>query len=253
MRDAIFNSEVGDGCMKSVELDSTPNANYQPSPIFQHPTCERAQSVSSTQQLAPHGMAISEHPLAEILLASTINIPQADTSLSPPTSSRTKSWIQIAAPLASAPINRTSSSQPPKLPSIFVHFPRHLDVADLIYLNSRDALTLPPEILQIVILKAYIEFVHPTFPILDLEGFLSVAKYGFKGLEGEKGKGVSRESADKKQIPFLLFQAVMFAGVEFVGLKALKDAGYKTREIAKKAFFGRVRVCPLMIHKMDVG
>jgi hypothetical protein len=69
-----------------------------------------------------------------------------------------------------------------------------------------------------------------------------MVKYGFAGLEGEKGKGVEREIAGKKQIPFLLFQAVMFAAVEFVSLKSLNEAGYKSRETAKRAFFARVRV-----------
>jgi hypothetical protein len=244
MKGSAFITEVGDVCIRSVELDATPKVNSEHPAIAQRARSsqfERAQSVAKTEQLAPHGMTILEHPFAETLPSSTMNPPQEDIP-SPPKSSRIKTSIPSGSSLASTAIPGTSSSQLLILPSIFAPFPRHLDTLDLAYLNSRDALTLPSEPLQIALLKAYIEFVHPTFPILDLEDFLSVVKYGFKGLEGEKGKGLERESARKIQVPFLLFQAIMFAGVEFVSMGALKAAGYKTRDSAKKTFFARIRV-----------
>jgi hypothetical protein len=125
---------------------------------------------------------------------------------------------------------------------VFIPFPRHLEAPDLLYLHSRDALTLPNEDLQIHLLKAYIEFVDGGMPLLDLEDFLSTVKYGYQNLDGQKGIGVERENANKKQISFLLFQAVMFAGVEYVSMGALREAGYETREDAQRVFFSRVRV-----------
>lgn len=253
MRDSIFSAEVGDDFMASVELDSTPKLNAQRPAATQNAQTsqfDRAKSRAKTQLLAPHEMAISEHPLAEILSASNINLPQAGV-IPPAISSRTKSWFQIASPLASAPIPQTAS-QVPKLPSIFAPFPRRLDTHDLAYLNSRDALTLPSETFQIALLKAYIDFVHPTFPVLDLEDFLSVIKYGFEGLEDGNGKAVERETAGKNKIPFLLFQAVMFAGLDFVGTKFLKEAGYKTKEWAKKVFFDRVKACQSRIFSFEM-
>ena len=243
MRGAIFSAEVGESGSENGGVETTAETTHQkPARAYNSPF-EPVHSMPDVRPLAPHGMAISEHPLAEILPASAISPLR---TVIPPlsfASSRTNSWIQIAAPLASAPTPRTVTPQLPRLPSIFAPFPRHLDPHDLSYLHSRDALTLPPEALQISLLRAYVEFVHPQFPLLDLEDFLSVAKYGLAELDGARGKGIEREDIGKSRIPFLLFQAVMFAGVEFVAMKALRQAGHKTKEEAKKAFFGRVRVC----------
>jgi hypothetical protein len=138
-------------------------------------------------------MRLSEHPLTEILPTACIDSPQAAAPLPRSASSlRTKSWVQIQSPLASAPVNislttETPDRRLPVLPRVFIPFPRHLQVPDLSYLHSRDALTLPKEGLQIELLKAYIEFVHGSMPLLDLEEFLSAVKYGYEGLEGEGG------------------------------------------------------------------
>lgn len=240
MRLSSFSADVED-CIKVAKVEVAPEAATYKSASLRSPTMERANSISETP-LGPYGMAISEHPLTEILPVSRIKTPQPDIPRPLPTSSRTKSWIQIVSPLASAPIIQNSSSDIPRIPAIFAPFPRHLDAHDLTYLYSRGALTLPTEPLQIALLKAYVEFVHPNSPLLDLEDFLSMVKYGITCAGGEKGNGSVRENAGKKQISFLLFQAVMFAAVEFVALHILKEAGYKSREGAKTAFFARVRV-----------
>jgi hypothetical protein len=101
--------------------------------------------------------------------------------------------------------------------------------------------------MQIELLKAYIEFVHGSMPLLDLEQFLSAVKYGCEGLDGQKGKRIEREIAERKEISFLLFQAVMFAAVGFVSMRVLREAGYSSRESAKRIFFSRVRVCLTLI------
>ncbi|KAF4610381.1 hypothetical protein G7Y89_g15738 [Cudoniella acicularis] len=239
LRNSMCGLEPSDILKTSIETDHCTSIHSHI-----HDNISRAQSISN---LAPHGMRISEHPLAEILPATSIASAQTETTPSPTTSSRTKSWIQIQSPLASAPIpilgNGPAPDQRlPVLPRVFTPFPRHLDGSDLLYLHSRDALTLPKETLQIELLKAYIEFVNGMMPILDLEEFLSAVKYGYEGLSDQKGKGIERENAGRKQISFLLFQAVMFAGIEYVSMKVLKEAGYSSRESAKRVFFGRVKL-----------
>ena len=208
----------------------------------------RAQFISNPQNLAPHGMPLRDYALAEILPAESISPQPAHANAISQTSSRTISWIQLQAPLASAPQSTCSSPSTypgatlPILPRVFTPFPRHLDSPDLSYLQSRDALTLPSEVMQVELLKAYIEFVHSSMPILDVEEFLSAVKYGYGGLDGQKGKGIDRENENRKQISFLLFQAVMFAGIGYVSTRVLKEAGYNNRESAKRVFFNRVRV-----------
>jgi len=226
-------SEVGDQHTGSIEHEHCSSQGSVSGSQDQH--WDRQQSP---ELLGPHGMDISEHVLAEILPTSTL--PSAVPAVIPPTSSRTKSWIQIQSPLASVP---KQTSAPASLPRVFMPFPRHLAPADISYLHSRDALNLPSESLQVELLKAYVEYVHPTMPLLDLEEFLSSVKYGYESFDGQRGRGIERENALKKQISLLLFQAVMFASVSYVPLRWLKDAGYQTREAAKRIFFSRVRLC----------
>lgn len=233
-------SEVGEGRSATVEFDNCSTTNQDEAGVsgYQDRQWERAQS----QILGPHGIPVSEHILSEVLPPSSINSSLPHPGSNQPTSSRTISWIQLQSPLASAPFNKSPESQSMRLPRVFTSFPRHIGAADLAYLQSRDALTLPSEALQLELLKAYIEFVHCSMPILDLEDFLSAVKYGSISQDGQRGRGIERENALKKQIPFLLFQAVMFAGVGFVSMSALRDAGYHSRETARRMFFSRVRV-----------
>lgn len=236
-------SEAGEARAGTVDYDNCSIAHDDAGVTgYQDRQWERAQSQSQIQNLGPHGMSLSEYTLSEVIPPSSIN---SSTNSVPihPTSSRTISWIQIQAPLASAPSTRNSELQAPRLPRVFTPFPRHLGAADLMYLHSRDALTLPSEALQIELLKTYIEFVHGNTPILDLEEFLSAVKYGSAAADGQRGRGIERENAQKKAIPLLLFQAVMFAAVGFVSMSALRNAGYSDRETARRAFFSRVRVC----------
>jgi len=226
-------SEAGEQHNGSMEYEHCSSHGSVSGTQDQH--WERQQSL---EVLGPHGMDISEHVLAEIL--PTSSLPSAAPAMIPPTSSRTKSWIQIQSPLASVPLGSSGSNS---LPRVFVPLPRHLGSPDISYLRSRDALNLPSESLQVELLKAYVEYVHPTMPVLDLEEFLSSVKYGYESFDGQRGRGIERENAMKKQISLLLFQAVMFAAVSYVPLRSLKDAGYGSREAAKCVFFSRARLC----------
>jgi hypothetical protein len=238
----MVGSEAGERRSDSVDFDNRSILNYHDNtdPGYRDSQWEIAQS----QNLGPHGMPVSDHILSEVLPPSSISPSQTHSSQIPPISSRTKSWIQIQSPLASAPSMKTSETRFPRFPRVFTPFPRHLGAADLAYLHSRDALTLPSEPLQVDLLKAYVEFVHGNMPILDLEEFLSAVKYGSEASDGQRGRGIERENAQKEQIPLLLFQAVMFSGVGFVSMSALRSTGYHSREEAEKVFFSRVRVHP---------
>ncbi|RDW76949.1 hypothetical protein BP6252_05002 [Coleophoma cylindrospora] len=128
------------------------------------------------------------------------------------------------------------------LPGVFTPFPSHLDIADLAYLKSRDALTIPDKTTQLELLKGYIQGVHSTLPILDLKEFLSRAGFSQLLLTESSNLGKTCEVIEIETISFLLFQAVLFAGVEYVSSKVLRQAGYRDRKSAKRIFFRRVRL-----------
>ncbi|EPE24256.1 Zn2/Cys6 DNA-binding protein [Glarea lozoyensis ATCC 20868] len=229
LRESQNGSEAGDRCHGGEELEEI---------------CQSVEQPVSITALAPHGMRLSDHPLAEIL--PTESTSSHEPVLQAPTTMRSRAWIQIQPPLSTAPIPMTSTKAPdqrlPILPKVFTPFPHHLEVADLMYLHTRDALTLPSESFQVALLKAYVNYVHGSMPILDLEEFLTAVKYGYEGLNEQRGKNAERELAGRAQINFLLFQAVMFAGAEFVELKALKAAGWTNREDCRRIMFGRVKL-----------
>lgn len=86
---------------------------------------------------------------------------------------------------------------------------------------------MPPPYLRDELLKAYIEFVHPFMPLLDLYDFVMIVESG----NGTLGR-----------ISLILFQAVMFAGSAFCDFEHLRNAGYANRKEARKDFFQKTRV-----------
>ena len=97
---------------------------------------------------------------------------------------------------------------------------------DVAHLQRKGALAVPPNDFRNELLRAYIEFVHPYMPLIELHELLHIVNQG----TGESGK-----------ISLLLFQAVMFAGVAFVDMSYLTKAGYPTRKSARKAFYLKAR------------
>ncbi|KAL5329674.1 hypothetical protein ACEPPN_003189 [Leptodophora sp. 'Broadleaf-Isolate-01'] len=124
---------------------------------------------------------------------------------------------------------------------IFEKFPPHLEAADLAYLHSHDALNIPTECFQIALLGGFVDFVYPRMPILDLEEFLSIVKNS-NGVVGRGGRANGLASFSTKKLSLLLFQAILFTGVEFVSTKTLSEEGFETREVAREALFNRVRL-----------
>lgn len=96
----------------------------------------------------------------------------------------------------------------------------------LYLLHRRGAFSLPQGEFRESLLRAYICYVHPFLPLLDLEEFLSA---------------VYNESSSKT-VSLILFQAVMFASSTFVDSNDLEKQGFKSHEEARRIFFNKVRV-----------
>ncbi|PCH08372.1 Transcription factor [Penicillium occitanis (nom. inval.)] len=120
----------------------------------------------------------------------------------------------------------TPSGQSNQLPNYIRRLPQRLQAEDLNYLQAKGALTIPDRALRDELLKAYIHYVHPYMPLLDLEEFLQI---------------LARNDGTH-HVSLLLFQAVMFAGTAFVDMEALRNAGYNNRKSARKVFFQRARL-----------
>jgi len=115
----------------------------------------------------------------------------------------------------------------PNVPYFVKPLPPRIGPDDVAYLEKKGALAVPTPGLRNELLKAYVEFVHPYMPLLDLNDFLMIVESG----NGTLGR-----------ISLILFQAVMFAGSAFVDMEHLHNAGYVNRKEARKDFFMKTRV-----------
>lgn len=95
---------------------------------------------------------------------------------------------------------------------------------DLSYLKAKGANLMLNARIQNVLIRGYIEYVHPYMPLVDLHEFIA-------GLCGEG-----------PQISLLLYNAIAFAGSAFVDATELKAAGFPGRREARKILFTRTRV-----------
>lgn len=116
----------------------------------------------------------------------------------------------------------------PNIPYFIKPLPPRIGPDEVAYLEKKGALTVPTGKLRNELLKAYIDYVHPYMPLLDLYDFVMIVESG----NGTLGR-----------ISLILFQAVMFAGCAFVDMSHLHAAGYLTRKEARRDFFQKTRVC----------
>ncbi|KAI5921360.1 transcription factor CTF1 [Camillea tinctor] len=114
-----------------------------------------------------------------------------------------------------------------QLPAFIRPLPARIAREDVDYLHAKTALSLPNLALQNALLRAYVEYVHPYMPLIDLHAFLSAVN-ARDGLCG--------------QISLFLYQSIMFAATAYVDVKYLKEAGYPNRKAARKAFFYKARI-----------
>ncbi|KAB2569611.1 C6 transcription factor [Lasiodiplodia theobromae] len=113
------------------------------------------------------------------------------------------------------------------LPAYIKPLPSRIGPDEIAYLQKKGALTIPTLELKTELLRAYVEFVHPYMPLLDLHEFLRIIDCQ----DGSQGK-----------MSLILFQAVMFAGSAFADFKYLRKAGYSNRKEARKDFFQKTRL-----------
>ncbi|RFU72312.1 cutinase transcription factor 1 beta [Trichoderma arundinaceum] len=114
-----------------------------------------------------------------------------------------------------------------QLPPFVRALPSKIPPEDIRYLYAKGALSIPCLSLQNALLRAYIEYVHPYMPLMDLSSFLGIINR-YDGAEG--------------QISLFLYHAVMFSATAFVDMRHLREAGYATRKAARKAFFLKTRL-----------
>ncbi|KXJ92689.1 cutinase transcription factor 1 beta [Microdochium bolleyi] len=120
-----------------------------------------------------------------------------------------------------------SNDDRPGLARFIRPLPGKIVPEDVEYLQAKGALTLPTPPLQNALLQAYMEYVHPYMPLLELRDFLSV---------------INSPDGDSGQTSLLLYQAVMFAATAYVDVKMLQDAGYPNRKAARKSYFNKTRL-----------
>ncbi|KAJ6099687.1 hypothetical protein N7467_001222, partial [Penicillium canescens] len=114
----------------------------------------------------------------------------------------------------------------PKLPHYVQDIPTWFAKEDISYLMSKDAFTIPDQLLCRQLLRSFIECVYPFIPVLDLSRLLNAFC----------GNGKS------EKISLLLFHAIMFSATAFVDVKHLHNAGYQTRRKAREDLFSKTRV-----------
>ncbi|KAI0388965.1 fungal-specific transcription factor domain-containing protein [Xylariaceae sp. FL0594] len=112
-------------------------------------------------------------------------------------------------------------------PGFLRPLPQRIASEDVAYLRAKGALSVPSLPVQSALLRAYVEYVHPYMPLLDLHDFLSL---------------VDARDGSRGQTSLFLYQAVMFCATAFVSNKVLKEAGYSSRKAARRAFFTKARL-----------
>ncbi|CAH0053313.1 unnamed protein product [Clonostachys solani] len=123
-----------------------------------------------------------------------------------------------------------------QLPPFVRPLPSKVAPEDVSYLHFKGALTLPTIALQNALLQAYVEYVHPFMPLMDIHEFLSI---------------VNRRDGLNGQTSLFLYQAVMFSATAFVDMKYLREAGYPSRKSARKSFFQKTRLLYDFDYELD--
>lgn len=116
-----------------------------------------------------------------------------------------------------------------EMPACFQPFPEHLAARDIEYIRSKGALCVPHRRLRNEVIRCYVEYMHPYMPLLDVNELLQIAD-------------PSIDASMTPKYSLLLFQCVMFAAVAFVDEALVKEVGYDSLKLARKAFYQKTRV-----------
>ncbi|KAG4271814.1 cutinase transcription factor 1 beta [Fusarium proliferatum] len=98
---------------------------------------------------------------------------------------------------------------------------------DIAYLSMKGALTVPDASLQSALVKAFVEYVYPYMPLLDLYDFLKTINY---------------RCGRSSQVSLFLYHAVLFSAAAFVDVDVLHCAGFASRKQAREVLFNRTRL-----------
>ena len=202
----------------SVELAESQDSDGISFECAEHPSSRQPEKISPHLS-PPYGMSISEYELCEIMpaqSASQRNSPVPDQQpIWPVSEAKSKRNSRLSRRTIEAPLATSIYVNLAKLPKPFLSLPSHLSTTDIAYLTARSAFDLPSQALQVALLQVFVEFVHPSLPITDIEEILDTLKTG-------KGKRIS----------LLLFQTMMLSGMEYVSGRILK-AEYSGRSKAE--------------------
>ena len=121
------------------------------------------------------------------------------------------------------------------LPAYILPPQREIPEAELQFLISQGALSIPDDELRNQLLRDFIWYSYPYMPVICLEDFL-------QALEGD----------GQHRISLILFHAVMFAGSSFVDELYLHQAGFEDRRSARAFFYKKVKVSrPQAVFRVD--
>ncbi|KAJ5820424.1 fungal-specific transcription factor domain-containing protein [Penicillium riverlandense] len=116
--------------------------------------------------------------------------------------------------------------------SHFVELPAYVkaihagfDSENIGVLASRGALAIPEAGVRDELIGAFVLYVHPYMPVLDLQDF-------FQSIH---------QTENSNPCSLILLQAVMFSGSAFVDMSVLETMGFRTRIDARKAFYMKVK------------
>ena len=155
------------------------------------------------------------------------------TSGSIPTVSDDPSIVHIHQPSGLAP--NVGNTADELLPAYLQPFPSRIGPEELDLLQSKGAHLVPDFSFRNELLRSYLEYVHPSLPVLDLRDL-------FRRVE-MNGRG--------SRVSLLLFQSVMFAGSAFAGEQHLLNAGFSDRKQVRRFFFQKIKVHIPVFHVPD--
>ena len=102
---------------------------------------------------------------------------------------------------------------------------------DIAFLKAKEAFHLPPTPVLMSVIGAFVDFVYPMLPIIDLHQDLETV--------------ISDGTAGKISLPLLY--AIVLTGIAFTDEASVIEAGYDTRTAFAKAIYKRLRVRSIML------
>ncbi|CAG9988168.1 unnamed protein product [Clonostachys byssicola] len=115
---------------------------------------------------------------------------------------------------------------PTQFPPYIRPLPPNVNQDESDYLRLKGAFDLPPWPVQKPLLQAFIEYVHPRFPMLETTSLINLLD----------------ERKCEEPISLLLYQAVLYSGAVFVDMDFLFRAGYSTRNDARKNLCEKIKL-----------